>query len=112
MKKIFSIALAATLLAAGCQKTEVIGLDDSKTGPAMTFSTEMKKITKVVEDATRDATLHTQGFYLWAYADFTEAQMENSTNVGNDLIYDNINKLHAKIQSDRIENHFFKVKTV
>jgi hypothetical protein len=101
MKKIFSIALAATLLAAGCQKTEVIGLDDSKTGPAMTFSTEMKKITKVAEDPTRDATLHTQGFYLWAYADFTEAQMENITNVDKEstddhlLIYDNMYKMHV-----------------
>ena len=78
MKKIFSIALAATLLAAGCQKTEVIGLDESKTGPAMTFSTEMKKITKADATATGLANLKEQGFNVWAYADYN---IEKATNV-------------------------------
>ena len=86
MKKIFSIALAATLLAAGCQKTEVIGLDDSKTGPAMTFSTEMKKITKVVGTPSAGATglndnLYAQGFSIWAFADY---DLTNATNVQDD----------------------------
>ena len=85
MKKIFSIALAATLLAAGCQKTEVIGT--STTGSKMTFSTEMKKITKAEGDATTnpgelpngDANLQANGFNIWAYADYDLAV--NSNNV-------------------------------
>ena len=95
MKKIFSIALAATLLAAGCQKTEVIGLDESKTGPAMTFSTEMKKITKAEGDATTnpgelpngDANLQANGFRVWAYADYDLTVNSNNVNTSN-RIYD------------------------
>jgi hypothetical protein len=124
MKKIFSIALAATLLAAGCQKTEVIGLDDSKTGPAMTFSTEMKKITKGTDDATTggntdgnqgtttptdgDLNLQKQGFNIWAYADFSAEDLENSTNVDKTstddrkLIYDGMYNLHVSYDKDKL----------
>lgn len=84
MKKILFAAFAATLLAAGCQKTEIIGLDsDQANGPAMSFSTEMKKITKA-DDLEALATnsgfknLVAQGFNVWAYADF---DIKNSTNV-------------------------------
>ena len=92
MKKIFSIALAATLLAAGCQKTEVIGTTDN--GPAMTFSTEMQKITKADGDATTnpgelpegDPNLQANGFRIWAFADYDTAV--NSNNVTGDRIYD------------------------
>ena len=123
MKKIFSIALAATLLAAGCQKTEVIGLDESKTGPAMTFSTEMKKITKGPDDATTggntdgnqgttttptdgDLNLQKQGFNIWAYANFTPEDLANSTNVDQTgtgdhyLIYDGMYNLHVSYDED------------
>ena len=88
MNKFLSIALAATLLAASCQKTEVIGTTTN--GPAMTFSTEMKKITKADNlapeaDAVGDANLQAQGIKLWAYADFTEEQLANTTNVKKEL---------------------------
>lgn len=95
MKKIFSIALAATLLAAGCQKTEVIGT--STTGSKMTFSTEMKKITKAGEGTDEtpytgelpdgNANLQANGFNIWAYADYDLAV--NSNNVDPETrIYD------------------------
>lgn len=67
MKKIFFVALAATLLAAGCQKTEII----NRVGDAMTFSTEMGKLTKA--DGTPlasnggEANLKAQDFRVWAY---------------------------------------------
>lgn len=104
MKKIFSIALAATLLAAGCQKTEVIGLDDSKTGPAMTFSTEMKKITKAGEgiDETSNigelpdgnANLQANGFKIWAFADYDLTVNSNNVDTGT-RIYDNMNGIQV-----------------
>ena len=92
MKRILFAAFAASLLAAGCQKTEVV---ESNNGPVITFSTEMKKITKAdpKADAEGDANLHAQGFKIWAYADFS---LENVTNVETNpdnpkyLIYDNM----------------------
>ncbi len=67
MKKIFFVALAATLLAAGCQKTEII----NRLGDAMTFSTEMGKLTKADGEALAsnggDANLKAQDFRVWAY---------------------------------------------
>ena len=68
MKRILFATFAAFLLAAGCQKTEVI---KSTNAPAITFSTEMRKITKAdpKADAVGDANLHAQGFKIWAYAD-------------------------------------------
>ena len=52
MKKIFFVALAATLLAASCQKTEVI---NPVGGPVMSFNTGMGKITKAVGTADAEA---------------------------------------------------------
>lgn len=78
MKKILFAAFAASLLAAGCQKTEIVGTTPVN-GPAMTFSTEMKKITKADETTNEGtATLQGQGFNLWAYAAYS---LENITNV-------------------------------
>ena len=67
MKKILFAAFAASLLAASCQKTEVY--QPTTTGPEMTFSTEMKKITKADPSASAvgDANLQAQGFNVWAY---------------------------------------------
>lgn len=63
MKKILFVAFAATLLAAGCQKTEII---NHVPGDAMTFSTGMSKLTKA--DNTGDlTTLKAQDFSVWAY---------------------------------------------
>ena len=88
MKKILFAAFAASLLAAGCQKTEIVGTTPVN-GPAMTFSTEMKKITKVDSpDAAAtetNANLEAQGFNIWAYADY---DVTNSTNIGTNGIYD------------------------
>ena len=104
MKKILFAAFAASLLAAGCQKTEVYRPANS--GEKMTFSTEMKKITKAGEDGTTDGTggsenqgtttpttptgpypaavgnhnLEAQGFNIWAYADYSEAKGANNVN--------------------------------
>ena len=88
MKKILFAAFAASLLAASCQKTEVY--QPTTTGPEMTFSTEMKKITKVVGTPSADAegqndNLYAQGFNIWAYAAYTDA---NATNVNENGIYD------------------------
>ena len=102
MKKILFAAFAASLLAAGCQKTEVY--QPANSGEKMTFSTEMKKITKAGEDGTTDGTggsenqgtttpttptgpypaavgnhnLEAQGFNIWAYADYSEAKGANN----------------------------------
>ena len=94
MKKILFAAFAATLLAAGCQKTEVIGTTDH--GPAMTFSTEMKKITKAEGDETPytgelpegDVNLQANGFKIWAFADYDLAV--NSNSVASNRIYDDM----------------------
>lgn len=86
MKKILFAAFAASLLAAGCQKTEVY--QPNTTGLEMTFSTEMKKITKVgtsnANATEKDDNLKAQGFNIWAYADY---DLTNATNV-KDGIYD------------------------
>ena len=76
MKKILFAAFAASLLAAGCQKTEVY--QPANSGEKMTFSTEMKKITKV-EDPYADGleVLHEQGFNVWAFADYDRTNVSN-----------------------------------
>ena len=105
MKKILFAAFAASLLAAGCQKTEVY--QPANSGEKMTFSTEMKKITKAdpVDDTTGETggsenqgtttpttptgpypaavgnhNLEAQGFNIWAYADYSEAKGANNVN--------------------------------
>ena len=66
MKKIFFVAIAATLLAAGCQKTEVLNQVVPVGEPSMTFAPEMGKLTKAASEAGL-ATLKAQDFRLWAY---------------------------------------------
>ena len=70
MKKILFVALAAILLAAGCQKTEVI----NRVGDVMTFSTEMNKLTKADEGTTTSdlTTLKAQQFKVWAYTAYED----------------------------------------
>lgn len=82
MKKIFFVALGATLLAASCQKTEII---NHVPGEAMTFSTAMGKLTKAVGTSDADATdgllnLQAQDFKVWAY--YTYADPINNITVG------------------------------
>ena len=66
MKKIFFVAIAATLLAAGCQKTEVINQVIPDGEPSMSYAPSMGKLTKA---ASVDGlnTLQGQDFHLWAY---------------------------------------------
>ena len=65
MKKILFLALAATLLAASCQKTEIINPVNPDGTPAMTFTTGINKLTKSAT-ASGQANLQTQGFVLSA----------------------------------------------
>jgi hypothetical protein len=65
MKKILFVALAATLLAAGCQKTEIINPVNPAGTPAMTFSTGIGKLTKSAT-APGAENLKTQNFVLSA----------------------------------------------
>ena len=66
MKKIFFVAIAATLLAAGCQKTEVLNQVVPDGEPSMSYAPSMGKLTKAPSDAGLE-TLRKQGFHLWAY---------------------------------------------
>lgn len=92
MKRILFVAAFATLLAAGCQKTEII---NHVPGDAMTFSTGMGKLTKASEatpnpDATFDGNvnLQAQDFRVWAYY---AADDPNTVGAVANGIYDNIN---------------------
>ena len=91
MKKILFVALAATLLTIGCQKTEVL---NPVGGTTMSFSTGMGKITKAVGTADADAdglrNLEAQDFSVWAYAD-PESDFSTVTTVNSTTkIYDEI----------------------
>ena len=85
MKKIFSVALAATLLAAGCQKTEII----NPVGNAIGFSSEMNKLTKSTGDLT---TLKSQGFSVWAY--YVEDDVHTAVD-DKFKVYDNIDNVRV-----------------
>lgn len=94
MKKIFFVALTATLLAASCQKTEVIRPSGE---PAMSFSTSMSKLTKSVGTADAEGkgqkNLEAQDFSVWAYAD-NSCDFSNSTVVDEETgIYDGMENI-------------------
>lgn len=96
MKKTFFVALAATVMTVGCQKTELL---NGTTGPALSFTTVMNKLTKA--QGTVDAenkgqkNLEAQDFSVWAYADpqsdFASVTVVNATT----KIYDGIENLHV-----------------
>ena len=88
MKKILFVALVATLLAAGCQKTEVINQVNPDGQPAMTFSTGISKLTKSAT-STGTANLQDQGFVLSVYNAF-EDELNNNLLSG---IYDELNNV-------------------
>ena len=68
MKKIFFVAIAATLLAAGCQKTEVLNQVNPEDGTSMTFAPNMGKLTKAATAEGQGTTnLSEQDFRLWAF---------------------------------------------
>lgn len=107
MKKILFAAFAATLLTAGCQKTEVILPEGPTEGSLMSFSTEMSKLTKSSDskdkaDADADGmyNLRTQEFKVWAYCDYEDT---NTDAVELDHIYDGMAGLDIKY--DRPANH-------
>lgn len=86
MKKILFVALAATLLAAGCQKTELI----NRVGDKIDFSTEMGKLTKADgDDVDELATLKAQDFQVWVYTAYTD----KLNNVEPGAIYDGMSGL-------------------
>ena len=67
MKKIFFVALSATLLAAGCQKTEVLNQVNPVDGTSMTFAPNMGKLTKAATaEGSGETNLSEQDFRLWA----------------------------------------------
>ena len=89
MKRILFVALAATLLAAGCQKTEII---NSVRGDAMTFTTAMGKLTKANvpdADSTGVFNLQRQNFKVWAYCAYKDEN--NGKNYGD--VYDSMSAL-------------------
>lgn len=68
MKKIFFVAIAATLLAAGCQKTEVLNQVNPVDGTSMTFAPNMGKLTKAATaEGAGETNLSEQDFRLWAF---------------------------------------------
>ena len=87
MKKILFVALGATLLAVGCQKTEII----NPVGDAMNFSTEMGKLTKA---GTGDqTTLKAQNFSVWSYY---AADDQHTTGDDTHKVYDKIANVEVK----------------
>ena len=96
MKKIFFVALGATLLAASCQKTEIINPVNPTGQPALTFTTDLSKLTKAVGTADADAdgmvNLKAQDFRVWAYADYEDPN--TTTVVELDNIYDKMANLN------------------
>lgn len=88
MKKILFVALGATLLAAGCQKTEII----NPVGNPIGFTTDLGKITKTASpDADNDGyvNLDAQNFKVWSYYAYSETL--NNIAFGNN--YDGIKAL-------------------
>lgn len=76
MKKILFLAVSAILLAASCQKTEVL---NPYVGDSMTFSAGMGKLTKA-DNLTETPELQSQGFKTWVYAAY--ADQINGVTVG------------------------------
>lgn len=79
MKKILFVAFAATLLAAGCQKTEIINPVNPYGTPAMTFTTGISKLTKSATASGED-NLQTQGFVLSAVNAYDDVPSERLFN--------------------------------
>ena len=84
MKKILFVAAFATLLAAGCQKTEII---NQVPGDALTFSTHMGKLTKASDaESAGEVNLYEQDFKVWAFKAYEDAV--NDDVLGD--VYDNM----------------------
>ena len=96
MRKILFVALGATLLAAGCQKTEIINPVNPTGQPALSFTTDLGKLTKAVGTADADSdgmvNLKAQDFRVWAYADYEDPNTTTVTELDN--IYDKMANLN------------------
>ena len=100
MKKILFVAFAATLLAAGCQKTEII----NRVGDRIGFTTELGKITKSVGEADADndgdENLLAQDFRVWAYYVAADANTGANANDNYDGMVDKLVKAPETIEED------------
>lgn len=92
MKKILSVAIAATLLAASCSKTDII----NPVGNQMGFSGEMGKLTKADDDLTL-TTLQGQNFKVWSFYAYADA----INNIGVGDVYDGIAGIDVKYQDGK-----------
>lgn len=97
MKKIYFVAIAATLLAAGCQKTEVINPVGNQ--PALSFSTEFGKLTKADAESPGLENLKNQNFRVWAYAahDYDNTPIDDVTELG---IYDKMEDIKVEFKNN------------
>lgn len=85
MKKVLFVAIIATLIAVGCEKTEII---NPHLGTEILFSPDLGKLTKAEGEA--DATLKEQGFKVTAIMAYDDPNTE-ATEFGD--IYDKINNI-------------------
>lgn len=93
MKRILFVAATATLLAAGCQKTEII---NHVGGDVMTFSTYMSKLTKASDaDSSGTHNLQNQNFKVWAYCAYEDAI--NDVSKGD--VYDEMSALDVEYKN-------------
>ena len=92
MKKILFVAISATLLAASCQKTEIINQAGE---PALVFTTGASKLTKALgtADAENEGTvnLKAQDFRVWAYANYDDPNVDGDEK---NNIYDGMENLN------------------
>lgn len=88
MKKVLLVALVATLIAVGCEKTEIINPQPEH---GLTFSTNIGKLTKASDaDNPGITNLQEQNFRVWAYAEYED---DNTTATEQYNIYDGIENL-------------------
>ena len=97
MKKIFFVAIAATLLAAGCQKTEVLNQVNPVDGSAMTFASNMGKLTKASAEGEGMANLIDQDFRLWAYYVADDPHREDDQT---NQVYDGMSNIWVKNEGE------------
>lgn len=88
MKKVLFVAIIATLIAVGCEKTEII---NPQPEPGLTFSTNMGKLTKAPDaDNVGNINLQEQNFRVWAYAEYEDLNTDATEKYH---IYDGIKNL-------------------
>jgi hypothetical protein len=102
-RSLFAAAIAVILLAAGCQKTEIM----NQSGSAIGFESVAGKLTKA-EDAAGLETLKTYGFRVWVYRNFEDEYYagEDKTTYpkGLNAIYDGMEGLEVKWNTYKADN--------